>query len=332
MASVYLTTPSEAAISDDWWTDFSRLNRSASACASPIHTLSEAPQDADIILFVDSPSNTQSDIRGHKLSREFSDKIFVYSTHDRDIPVVPGVYTCAEQRWYMRSHMRAGFYIKVIDHDWIQPSPIDSEARHLFSFCGAFDTHPLRRRIGNLRFSPSLIRDTSQDEGRGFGKSADTYRRWQADYSQTIREAAFILCPRGVAPSSYRIFEAMKAGRVPVIVADAWVPPVGPDWAKFSLNVAEACVEEIPQILERISDRAAGMGLRARQAWEDWFSEEQAFQTIVRWCLEIKEARRNQLGLGRYRPFVQLVRPFFFRHVVLGSVKKRLRRAPLNAE
>lgn len=323
MASVYLTSTNSAAIAGDWWTDFSRLKKSASACRAPMHSLVEAPEDADMILFSDSLSNTQADVRSHDVTRRFSDKVFVYSTHDHDVPMLPGVYTCAEKRWYLPSHMRAGSYIKVIDHDWIQPSPIESNL-HLFSFCGAFDTHPLRRRIGKLGDRRGLVRDSSRDEGRGFGKSADTYQRWQAEYFESIRRSMFVLCPRGVAPSSYRIFEVMKAGRVPVIIADAWVPPVGPNWSEFSLQVPEARLEEVPRVLERIADRAPEMGVRARQAWERWFSTEQAFQTIATWCLQVKEARRHQGLLRRYRPLVQLARPMFFRHVVLAAVKRRV--------
>jgi hypothetical protein len=324
MASVYLTSSNGAAIAGNWWTDFSRLKKSALACAAPVHALVEAPEDADIILFSDSQSNTQADVRNHAMTRRFGDKVFVYSTHDHDVPILPGVYTCAEKRWYLPSHMRGGFYIKVIDHDWIQPSAIEHESRYVFSFCGAFDTHPLRRRIGKLGSARGFVRDTSRDEGRGFGKSPDTYQRWAAEYFQTIRESMFVLCPRGVAPSSYRIFEAMKAGRVPVIVADAWVPPVGPHWTEFSLQVPEARLEELPQVLERLANRAPEMGLRARQAWERWFSTEQAFQTIVTWCLQIKDLRRNQGLLQSYRPLIQLTRPIFFRHVVLAAVKRRV--------
>src|SRR5215813_515737 len=179
MANVFLATTSDKAICGDWWTDFSRLKRSAAACNSPIHTLVDVPEGADVIVFADSSSSTQSDVRAHPYCREFYNRVFIYSTRDNDIPFLPGVYAGAEKRWHLRSYMRAGFYIKVIDHDWIQPTPIDREARYLFSFCGAFDTHPLRSQIGKLRSSRAIIRDTSKDEGRGFGKSADTYRRWQ---------------------------------------------------------------------------------------------------------------------------------------------------------
>src|SRR5262249_20919740 len=136
----------------------------------------------------------------------------------------------------------------------------------------------------------------------------------------------FVLCPRGVAPSSYRIFETMKAGRVPVIIADEWVPPAGPDWTEFSVRVPEARLGDVPQILERLSDRARDMGLCAAKAWERWFSREEAFQTIVTYCLQIMESRHNQRFFQRYRPLLQLARPYFFRHVLLRAAKSRLLR------
>ena len=326
MARVYLISTNNAATAGDWWTSLSRLRQSALASTAPMHHLVPSPEDADVILFSDSLSNTQADVRNHTLTKRFGEKVFIYSTNDRDVPLVPGVYTCAEKRWYLPSHMRPGFYIKVVDHDWIQPSPISKRPLHLFSFCGSFDTHPLRRRLAALGSAQGFVRDTSKDEGRGFGKSADTYREWQAEYFRVMHDSMFVLCPRGVAPSSYRIFESLKAGRVPVIIADDWVPPSGPNWTEFSLRVPEAHLHDVPRILERLATRAPVMGLRASKAWERWFSREQAFQTIVTWCLQIMETSHNQGLFPRYRPIFQLARPHFLRHVVLRGVKNGLLR------
>ena len=324
MARVHLITTNSAAIAGDWWTSFSRLKQSSSACRSPIHHLVANPEDADIILFSDSLSNSQADVRAHPLMRRFGERVFVYSTSDADVPFVPGVYTSTELRWYLPSHVRSGFYIKVIDHDWIQPSQIKEKPLYLFSFCGSIDTHPFRKQIAKLEGTNKFIRDTSNDEGRGFGRNADIYRRWQDEYFQVMHDSLFVLCPRGKAPSSYRIFEAMKAGRVPVIIADEWVPPTGPSWAQFSLRVPEANLENVPQILEQLADRGPEMGLRASEAWKRWFSREQAFQTVVSLCLQIQEARQNLGSFQHYRPLLQLARPHFFRHVVLRAAKSRL--------
>src|SRR5262249_2883349 len=107
---------------------------------------------------------------------------------------------------------------------------------------------------------------------------------------------------------------------------DAWVPPIGPKWTEFSLRVSEADLQEVPQILESVADRAPEMGLRALQAWERWFSSKQAFQTVITWCLQIMEARQNHGSFQRYHPLFQLARPHFLRHVVLRAAKSGLLR------
>ena len=265
MAGVYLTSTSNAAIAGDWWTNLFRLKQSALACTVSTHHVVPTPEEADAILFSDPISNTQADVRNHALSRRFGEKVFIYSVGDREVPLLPGVYTSAEKRWYAPSHMRAGFYLKVVDHDWLQPSPMKQRPRYLFSFLGSFDTHPLRKRFARLEGAQGFIRDTSNDEGRGFGKTAETYREWQAEYFRVMQDSMFVLCPRGVAPSSYRIFEAMKAGRVPGIIADQWVPPAGPDWTEFSLRVSEKRLQDVPKILEEVSDCAAEMACALRR-------------------------------------------------------------------
>jgi hypothetical protein len=63
----------------------------------------------------------------------------------------------------------------------------------------------------------------------------------------TAESAESILdrCPAGIGPATYRLFEAMELGRVPVILSDEWVPRKGLDgmssvygfpsawWARF---------------------------------------------------------------------------------------------------
>src|SRR5262249_2172007 len=100
--------------------DYHLVRRSAGACPSPIHELVSDPKIADLILFTDSQSLTLADVRIHPLANRFPEKVFVFSSQDHVIPLLPGIYTCTEQRWFV-SQMRAGFYIQVIDRDFIQP-------------------------------------------------------------------------------------------------------------------------------------------------------------------------------------------------------------------
>ena len=114
--------------------------------------------------------------------------------------------------------------------------------------------------------------------------------------------------------SSWRLFETLKAGRVPVIISDQWVPPEGPAWESFSVRVPERNVAAIPTLLERLEPRAAEMGCQARRAYEHWFAAETAFHTVVGACLEILAIRRVPEAWGRWPTYLQLLRPHYFRH------------------
>jgi len=58
------------------------------------------------------------------------------------------------------------------------------------------------------------------------------------EYAKAILNSQFVLCPAGWGPATYRLFETMEMGRVPVTLSDEWVPPPGPRWDEFSIALA----------------------------------------------------------------------------------------------
>jgi hypothetical protein len=125
-------------------------------------------------------------------------------------------------------------------------------------------------------------------------------------YIEIMRRSSFVLCPRGYGSSSYRLFEALKMGRVPVVLSDAWIAPIGPNWEACSIFVREANAEHIPDLLEGLEKKAAAMGLAARRTWDEWFGPNVAFHRIVEWCLTLLKERRIPEGIARNG--VQLMR------------------------
>jgi hypothetical protein len=110
-----------------------------------------------------------------------------------------------------------------------------------------------------------------------------------------------------------RLFETLRIGRPPVILADEWVPPEGPRWDEFSIRIAEKDYMQVPQILEAREGEAAAMGRLARQEWERWFSPAVIFTNMVDLCLDIKRTRRLPESIARWTVYPQLLRPHFFR-------------------
>lgn len=93
-------------------------------------------------------------------------------------------------------------------------------------------------------------------------------------YVDVMLAGKFSLCPAGWAAVSFRIYESMALGIAPVIIADEFVPPGGPDWSEFSIRFPEEDVSNIEAILEGFSDSYREMGRKARVAWEQYFSPE----------------------------------------------------------
>ena len=325
MASVHLLSAAspdserpEIAFHDLW-----QMQASAEADRFGVHRLSSDPAQADLVLFVEThwaAGHYFERVRKHPLHREFATKSYLFSSADKVIPFLPGVFASVEARWHRPAWTRSGHYVDVREREELHHEP-DCVPSRLFSFVGATANHPLRRRIMELRHPDAVLVDASA-QSAAVGprtRSARLQAEWRERFADGIHDCAFVLCPRGGGTSSRRIFEAMMLGRVPVIVSDGWVPPQGPDWESFSIRVAEARVETIPGLLEERAGDAAAMGSRARSQWLEWFSEVASFHRVVGWCLDLERLAHRRRGLRRYEPHLQMLRPY---HAVRAVAKR----------
>lgn len=99
-------------------------------------------------------------------------------------------------------------------------------------------------------------------------------RRRKALFVRSMAESKLVLAARGGGLSCYRFFEAMSAGRVPVLLADDWELPHANliDWPSCIIQIPERDASKAgPILLDYLSrtsdDELAEMGCRCRQAW-----------------------------------------------------------------
>ena len=233
--------------------DFERLSYYASIDQINKHTIVDKPMEADIVVFVGSSKANFSDIKCSHLYKMHKNKSVIFYSGDKGIPILPGVYTCLENNWMTRSRksVLSGFYLRVTDNDSLDIDDDINNAKYLFSFIGNALNHPIRQNICRLSYSHSYLKDSSTDKRQqDDGISGDNKERGIL-YRRVMAQSKFILCPRGVGVSSWRLFETMRAGRVPVIISDSWIPPNGPKWESFALFVKESEVGQLPMILEK---------------------------------------------------------------------------------
>ena len=91
------------------------------------------------------------------------------------------------------------------------------------------------------------------EQGNGFLALGKAYGE---EYAKAFHDSKFCLVIRGLVTSTLRVSEAFKYGCIPVIIIDGYVPPFSNtiDWSKFSIIIPENQTQQIPKILEGISE------------------------------------------------------------------------------
>jgi hypothetical protein len=263
-----------ASLAEEAWTEAALAEWEGLAATDEVgrHRLTDDPLSADRIVFVDLHQHPHDPflkrLADHPLVRARPASVRVYDQRDRPVRTLSGVYVSGARLRAPDPTFRGGPYPRL--HTAVGRSPEEPDL--LWSFAGA-RTHPVRDSILRLRSDEAVTRDTSSVPM--FSASADdraAAEQARAEYRLLLSRSAFVLCPRGHGPSSYRLFETLAAGRVPVVVSDRWLPPPRIDWQSCSVRVAERDVAHIPRILDSLQPEWTRLSTAASQVWERHFA------------------------------------------------------------
>jgi hypothetical protein len=237
--------------------------------------LTDAPDDADVVLvtqchLVDWQLRL---IRGHPTTRRYWHKVMVYD--DRDVPwqSFPGVYVSMPAPSFDPGAQRAWCY--VMRNEPLIPQ---NEPDLLFSFIGA-PTAPCREGLYRLKHPKAIIERSAAHALWDTG--APNFEYWRSRYLDVLGRSQFVLCPRGRGTSSFRLYEALAAGRVPVILSDDWVAPEGPDWDACSIRWPENNLDGLIPFLVESGENWPRMSAAAAAVHDTYFSTNVGFHRIV---------------------------------------------------
>jgi hypothetical protein len=133
-------------------------------------------------------------------------------------------------------------------------------------------------------------------------------RRWR----EIMARSTFSLCPRGLGRTSFRLYEALSVGSIPIYIWDdvEWLPYREElDWSEFaiSLNVSE--IDRLPQLLAKYTPaRIAQMQARIAEIYDDYFTLAGACRQIVRQVKLLADPARFDALMAR-RPYPVGTRP-----------------------
>jgi hypothetical protein len=213
----------------------------------------------------------RSSYKGHEYPHKLSSdpltgpclhKIITINTEDGPSGLLRGLYTSLPRSRFDPRHHRAVPY-RVSDPG--TPS-FGMEKKYLASWRGNVRSNRIRSKLLALFESAPGFRLESTESW--FNHDPAERER----YAELIRSSGFSLCPAGWAAATVRIYESMALGVAPVILAEEFVPPSGPDWAKAALFVAQKHIGRLPEILEAARETATDMGECALAQWREFFS------------------------------------------------------------
>ncbi|MBC8101368.1 MAG: exostosin family protein [Cytophagales bacterium] len=250
--------------------------------------MATSPREAEIILFIEPHGRKTADyvtrLLGNALIRDYPEKCFTFDSQPEPTGLLPGVYASLPRRRLNPARYRPGSYLFMPNEVYLRPGT-DPESAHppyLFSFRGSRRSNLIRGALLDAGFEGPEITITETHQWFDHGQEE------KDRYGKEIEDSKFVLCPRGIATSSYRMYETMAQGRVPVILSDAWAAPEGVAWGECALWVAEDRIAELPEILRRQEPEWRTLGRRARQEWERRFHPDIALYWTLRSIEEIR--------------------------------------------
>jgi hypothetical protein len=205
---------------------------------------------------------------------------FVLNSGDHPTGRMSGFYSSLHKTLFRSDRHRTVHY-PIPFNELVEEFP-QSDVVYNFGFLGGM-TAALRQRLyDRLKPTEAQYRSCIKIQGLVFSTAFDgTGMDVKREYIAFLRRTRFILCPRGLGVGSVRIFEAMKAGRVPVIISDKYVLPSGIDWDSCAVRIREKDINNIPTILESRLPDWPQMAINARSIWQNNFSNKHFLRYLI---------------------------------------------------
>jgi hypothetical protein len=145
------------------------------------------------------------------------------------------------------------------------------------SFLGSVATHPIRK----------MMMEIFKDEDMFFVEDVYTKKENIPRFAEITEQSCFTLCPRGYGKTSFRLYEAMQLGSVPVYISDVpWVPFTQfVDWNKFCVIIKPEDMKSLPELLKKLfySGEYKVMAENAKKAYDEYF----CYESTLKWILEL---------------------------------------------
>jgi hypothetical protein len=147
--------------------------------------------------------------------------------------------------------------------------------KYKVGFAGVDKTHPLRVKMCEF------LRDLNGYEFYLNSYASDRY----IQFREILYNSVFALAPRGFGPASYRMYEAIQMGCIPIYITDEfWLPFTNQiEWSKMSLLIGPDEIETIPEKVDSLIESGEYLNMikYGRKVYEKYLTWDGCLNTIA---------------------------------------------------
>jgi hypothetical protein len=232
------------------------------------------------------------------LIREHAERVYCLNYEDHPEGFLAGIYTSLEHPFFDPAWHRIWPFFLMNNQQVYGLTRDEVQARNpklLFSFTGAA-SHQVRKNLFAL-----------------FSKGSPEYhvehvKKWynhdDGDRSRFLKialDSTFCLCPHGYCAYTPRITEVMAMARVPVIIADDWIPFSFEDQLPYYIKVAEKDIEHLPDILSSRRLEAEELSRNARMLWDKYLSVKRRAVGVIVAVAKLATQPGGRMNYADYR-------------------------------
>ena len=299
---------------------FQNIRKSSTYDPFKKYFLVDNPEIADLIIFVEHHIGEDPyffDVLKHPIYKLYKNKCYLYHDADKQLTFIPTISPSVCVSSFNKKMHHPYHYLEQFSYNpYIEYIPNKIyEKKYLFSFIGASRTYPLvREKIIECFQGDDNINDTK--DYNAWELEANERNLYFEKYAQVAFQSKFILCPRGIGSSSYRLYESMKIGIAPVIISDEWLEYEEVDWKSCSIRIKEKDVSQIENILKSRENEYLELGINARKNYEKYISSENQFHLLSEAAARLHTMRKDISVLDYVREYLRFLEPFHFRNLL----------------
>ncbi len=114
-----------------------------------------------------------------------------------------------------------------------------------------------------------------------------------SEFESIVNNSIFSLCPRGTSPTSFRLYEALEMGSIPIYISDEfWLPFKDYiNWEEFCILVKPDSIDKIPFIVDSLikESKHIDMIVKGKEAFNKFFTMEKVSEEIIKYLSNTNE-------------------------------------------